>query len=107
MRKLLLVGMLLALILAACGSAHSTSSEKDDAEIWKIAQDVVKDRLTSPSSAEFPGLDEVEFREQDDGTIVVDSYVDSQNGFGAMMRTDFKVFFSNGNFSDYFVTTDE
>jgi hypothetical protein len=52
------------------------------------AQECVKERLKSPSSADFPwGSDCV--TKISDNTYVINSYVDSQNSFGAMLRTNF------------------
>ena len=52
------------------------------------AQEEVKARLKSPSSADFPwGSDCV--TKISDNTYIINSYVDSQNSFGAMLRTNF------------------
>lgn len=57
-----------------------------------MCKDFVKDRLKSPSSAKFRNFYE------DDGEVLVEgsgpqfkvvSTVDSQNGFGAMLRSSF------------------
>lgn len=48
----------------------------------------VEDRLKSPASAEFPTLDFQAFPRGQD-TYAIRSYVDSQNSFGAKIRTDF------------------
>ena len=49
-------------------------------------QDAVRERLISPSSAKFYTYD---FRYGVNGTVVtVRSHVDSANGFGAMLRSD-------------------
>jgi hypothetical protein len=52
----------------------------------------VRQRLKSPSTAEFPGvfdgaMDHVE--RLDDHQYMITSYVDSQNGFGAVVRTNY------------------
>lgn len=58
------------------------------------AQDYVKQELKSPSTAEFPGtfwgVDDYAVTRYKD-TITVRSYVDSQNGFGATVRSNFIV----------------
>jgi hypothetical protein len=64
------------------------------------AQDAVKTQLRAPSSANFPGCvfdaDQYEVRGAPDGkTFWVISYVDSQNGFGAMLRTKYVVKFEH------------
>ncbi len=58
---------------------------------WNIAQDFVKDRLASPGSAKWPS-----FWERDEHVTAlgdkryrVRSWVDSQNGFGALIRTQY------------------
>lgn len=58
------------------------------------AQDYVKQGLKSPSTAEFPGTfwgtDDYSVTRYKD-TVTVQSYVDSQNGFGAVVRSKFIV----------------
>jgi hypothetical protein len=50
-------------------------------------KNLVKERLRSPSSAEFS---EVEFNNLDGKSFEIVGQVDSQNGFGAMLRGSFK-----------------
>lgn len=50
----------------------------------------VKEILKAPSTAKFPGLDEWGF-DKKDGTVTIQGYVDSQNSFGAMIRSKFQV----------------
>lgn len=54
-------------------------------------RDVVRGQLKSPSTAKFPGSLESneQARETEDGERVWAGYVDSQNGFGATVRTAF------------------
>ena len=52
-----------------------------------MCQTFVKRRLKSPSTADFPGGVAGTITER--GTIVVTSHVDSQNSFGAMIRTNY------------------
>ena len=49
--------------------------------------------LKSPSSAKFPGISDWKFAKNRE-RVVVASYVDSQNSFGAMIRSSFQVTFS-------------
>lgn len=71
---------LLCLLLAGCSSEGTP---------YAACQRAVRDRLASPGSAVFPdpGPD-VTVHTDDSGTIVM-GYVDSQNGSGALMRSDF------------------
>lgn len=53
-------------------------------------QETIKKLLKSPSTAEFPNILEW-YIEKVDGEIIVRSYVDSQNGFGATIRSEFQI----------------
>lgn len=63
-----------------------------------ISQNYVKTQLKAPSSAEFPRHDYVCYK-KDSITYVVTSYVDSQNSFGAMIRTKYQAIlkYNGGN----------
>lgn len=50
-------------------------------------QRYVRDRLKAPATADFPFLDRRTWKFDDD-VYVVKSYVDAQNSFGAMLRTN-------------------
>lgn len=66
--------------------AHEDKADKTEAII--MAEKFVKDRLVSPSSAKFPWRSsETTAVKVDEDTWVISSYVDSQNKFGAMLRT--------------------
>jgi len=56
-----------------------------------IAQDFVKQRLKSPKSAEFPPCRDISIDYLGNKTYEVSGYVDSQNSFGALLRTDYYV----------------
>ena len=81
-------------LIFKCSCSQTDEQVSDNNEqISKItaltaAQEEVKARLKSPSSADFPwGSDCV--TKISDNTYVINSYVDSQNSFGAMLRTNF------------------
>ncbi len=61
-----------------------------DSEAYVMAQGFVKAMLKSPKTADFPFLD-YSHRNLGDGKWIIQSYVDSQNGFGAMIRTQYQV----------------
>lgn len=74
----------------------SISAKKDDyntegtAKVY--AESFVKDRLKSPSTAKFCNrLLEMEAKNQGGTKWTVIGWVDSQNSFGAMIRSDFCV----------------
>ena len=56
-----------------------------------MSQTFMKRRLKSPSTADFPWYtdSEVSVSHRGGGTFLVESYVDSQNAFGAKLRTHY------------------
>jgi predicted nucleic acid-binding Zn ribbon protein len=68
----------------------------DESFYIEYAQNFVKSALKTPSTAQFPGLvfGRNEYRiSKDHELITVSSYVDAQNAFGAMIRSNFLVQF--------------
>jgi len=63
-------------------------SEKTDIQIH--SQNVIKAILKSPSTAKFPNITEW-YIAKDREKIVVQSYVDAQNSFGAFLRSQFQI----------------
>ncbi|MEK9986510.1 MAG: hypothetical protein VW879_17365 [Opitutae bacterium] len=91
--------ILLIMLTLAVGSSDSneTGSDSNDDKIsaWVMAKDFVKERLKSPSTADFGGVFS-DYQDPDSvvtvlggGKYVVRAWVDSQNGFGATIRTRF------------------
>lgn len=73
-------------------SLAADRSDEDSMMAYIMMEDFVRASLKSPSTAKFPGVfdgraDHVKRTEHNRYLIV--SYVDSQNGFGAMLRTNF------------------
>jgi len=71
-----------------------TISDAEKGEFIYYAKEYVEQGLKAPSTAEFPGTilgisDWKVSRNKD--VVTVQSYVDSQNGFGAMIRSNFAV----------------
>lgn len=58
-------------------------------EAYIMGQTFVKQMLVSPASAEFPYSDEAQVVKYGDSVYAIKSFVDSQNGFGAMLRSDY------------------
>jgi len=71
------------------------SVDETDAFIW--CKDHVRDRLKSPATAKFPFV-EFSHRDLGNNTWRIISYVDSQNSFGALVRTNWacEIQYSNG-----------
>lgn len=65
-----------------------TSSEISDLQIR--CQEIVKEILKSPSTAKFPSILQWGFA-REKNIVTVQGYVDSQNGFGAEIRSDFQL----------------
>jgi hypothetical protein len=79
------------------GGANSSSSQTgntayvpDEIDLHIQAQQFVSRALKAPSTAKFPALP-YEAKSLGDGFYRVKSYVDSQNSFGAMIRSDWTV----------------
>lgn len=64
-----------------------TAEEQDTVRI--SCEEKIKEILTSPSTAEFADRNEWAFS-KNKHTLLIQGYVDSQNGFGAMIRSDFQ-----------------
>lgn len=103
-----------AFVCYKCG-AITLSSGKQSHEIemtresrlvsnaYDAAKIEMKLNLKSPSTAEFasPYNEGVKCKINDDKSIIIQSFVDSQNSFGATMRTNFRCTVSqNGHVSD-------
>ena len=72
--------LLVSSSLTSCGiSAKNKSIE--------ACKDLVREKLRSPSSAEFP---EVNYEDIDGKSFEISGAFDAQNGFGAMLRGSFK-----------------
>ena len=70
-----------------------TTKEKTQIKTW--AEETVKEILKAPSTAKFPGSFISPFKDwnisKNGNKFTVSSYVDSQNGFGAMIRSEFTI----------------
>lgn len=67
-------------------------SQEEKAGLRLIVEKVIKDNLKSPSTAKFAPVREWNYT-KDNNVSVVSAYVDSQNGFGATIRTKFQFTF--------------
>lgn len=98
----LLVGLPAAIVVfvAVLGAGSGSASPARKAamqarfmerEAAQHLQKIVTPLLKSPSTAKFPSIVDWYSKETTEkGTYLVSSHVDSQNGFGAMIRTTFK-----------------
>lgn len=90
---LLSIVTIMTFMFLAYGSSNSDSDSPSDNKFlaYSYAEDFVKKKLKSPSTAEFPGTVEKDkhIKELGDGKYKIDSWVDSQNSYGAQIRTNF------------------
>lgn len=60
----------------------------DESAAWRACQQLVLKHLKSPATARFPSVDDLRLSGWDlQRTLVFEGYVDSENSFGAMLRT--------------------
>lgn len=71
-----------------------TQEQYEDVEAYIDAQAVVKRYLKAPSTADFPSSSKASIL-RDGDHFVISSYVDSENSFGAKIRSDWTVEFTS------------
>ncbi len=72
-------------------SYHKSNQELDEKNEYNIdAQERIKSLLKSPSTAKFPSINDWKFG-KDNGIVIVQAYVDSENSFGAKLRSEFQI----------------
>ncbi len=57
-------------------------------EAYQLCQDEVSDQLRAPGTAVWPALADIS-AQPGENRFYIDGYVDSENGFGALLRLDF------------------
>ena len=68
----------------------STLSNDEKGHIWTEAKYAVEEQLKSPSTADFPSVNHATITKSG-ASYTVSSYVDAENSFGAIIRTNFTV----------------
>lgn len=72
---------------ATRGGGGDSEDGRDDIGAAIVCENFVEDRLRAPSTAEFPSTSDYDI--SGSGSVyTVRGYVDSENGFGAMIRSD-------------------
>lgn len=73
------------------GGGTSDASAKDrSVEAWTVCKDFVEQRLSAPSTANFPDWDPDQHVEsRSDQKYSLKAYVDAENKLGGTVRTDF------------------
>lgn len=73
-------------------SSSTTVSDDDKGILWECALDAVKQSLKAPSTAKFPfSYYDATFNSLGNDMYEVKSWVDAQNSYGAMLRSNFTV----------------
>ncbi len=92
-----LIGIVILIAIFSSGGEKkpSVSWEERDNSIgaYIMSERFVKEKLKSPSTAKFPGVlnRDGHVIKGEDNQYIINSYVDSQNSFGATVRTNFMV----------------
>ena len=90
--------ILTVIIVAICDPSGTDGDQNKKAIIdtlklelhtYSLTKEVVKQNLKSPASASFP--DNIHFGLLMDNSVIIKGYVDSQNSFGAMLRTNYYI----------------
>lgn len=72
----------------SCSSHHSASPSNINATCYYYSQRLVKDKLKSPKSADFPSYSS-DFVTRNGDTVTVSAYVEADNSFGAHVKTNY------------------
>lgn len=87
---LIVFALILFFIVKSCISPDETEIRaKEEKAAFYSSQEYVKQNIKSPSTAKFPPYDKSYVTRFNDSTYVVKSYLDAQNGFGAMLRANY------------------
>lgn len=82
----LLSTLIVSSVLFACGDNQPNSPTKLSALV--MSQELVKQKLKAPSTAEF-GATTDDVQQLNDSTFIVNGFVDSENTFGAKLRSNY------------------
>lgn len=84
----LIIGFIIIIMIGVVGCSSKTDIK---ITVWIEAQDTVKEHLKAPSTADFPADYEKYITDNGDGTYKIKAYVDSENSFGAKIRSNFSL----------------
>ena len=90
---LIIMGAIAWYIFAPNSESSNTNNLKkvhSKLEAYTMSQGFVKNKLKSPSTAEFTCDYEKNVTQISDSMFVVNGFVDSQNSFGAMLRSSYR-----------------
>lgn len=79
-------GLLVAGVCALADRAPTQARQPSNVEAFTICKQLMQQRMRAPATSSFAAYPESTVR-RESGDYVVLSHVDSQNGFGALIRT--------------------
>ncbi len=93
--------IIILFIFTGNGDKSSTSSNAPEVtkptysniQICVEAEELIKNTLKAPATAEFPTCSSISIERLENDGFRVASYVDSQNSYGALIRTDWTIVF--------------
>lgn len=88
---------------------YSGSTEKrphDCLDAYVISQEFVKNKLKAPATAEFPDAYSIVTKQIDANTFEINSHVDSQNSFGALIGASYHCKINYNNLNDSVMCTE-
>ena len=68
---------------------NAWKGKKDPIGAYIMMEEFVKKQLKAPASAEFPDYSKAFVKEAENHKYEIQSYVDAQNSFGALIRTKY------------------
>ena len=93
--NLISIACLALFMLLAIGSTDDGPKTPGKIEAYVYHKYFIKNRLKSPSTAEFFSYDASRVSKINNSTFKIRGYVDAQNGFGAMIRTNYSIVVKN------------
>ncbi len=86
-----LILFLIPVFLVAFGGNYG-SGDPSDSEAYVMSHQFVRNSLKAPRTAKFPysGDEGVSISKSSDNVYAIRGYVDSENSFGAMIRTEYR-----------------
>lgn len=83
-----LIGIIIAFVKCTSDDSNTNSKESLYRKCYFFSQTLVKEKLKSPKSADFPRYSESFITDNGD-TIIISAYVDAENSFGANTKTGY------------------
>lgn len=110
-KSIIAIGLMLLFYVACEDAKYKNSIENpytnndfttDVYTAYETAKKEIRKQLKAPSTAVFAKMSdsEAKYKINDDGSVIIQSYVDAENSFGAKIRTYFRCKVKNDIISD-------